>query len=148
MVHSLVVLGDHFQVLVGDSKYGPMIDTSHLWDSAAGVAQLPDQPQLIGIPTIRYGGLIAIELEIAQENFSNFPIEPVWTPIGEFSITTQSGELIFWGPELQDLTLAPRVLCQAGTYRGIAFSSGSTEVVDELLPEGPDRYRLRMSRIS
>ena len=143
MLHYLVVASDHFQVLVADAKRGPKLDTSCLWDSANGVASLPHAPQLIAIPTVRYGGNTSMELELLHG-----PPEASylgdWQRIGAFLIEIESGELLFWGPETIDLKSVPRIMLDAGTYNGIAYSYGTAQVNDEMDAEGPDKYRICM----
>jgi hypothetical protein len=148
MKHNIVVNGDHFQLLMGDSKHGPMIDTTHLWDTASGVAQLPKHPELVGIPTVRYGGPITIDIEVTAAPTNDEVTGVDWESIGEFSLRVDSGEIIFWGPELEDLAAAPCVACQPGTYAGIVFVAGSAEIIDEMVSDGPDRYFIRMFKQS
>ncbi|HRI66418.1 MAG TPA: hypothetical protein PK156_19350 [Polyangium sp.] len=143
MLYSLVVASDHFQVLVADAKGGPEIDTTHLWDASAGVASLPDEPQLIGIPTVRYGGWTNFRIEV-------LPMPPLgdpdsdWQKIGTFVLEIESGELILWGPEATDLETVPRIKLDPGRYNGIAYSSGTSHVDDEMSTEGPDTYRISL----
>lgn len=65
--------------------------------------------------------------------------------MGTFEVNVPSGRLIFWGPELEDISQAPRVELFPGCYQGVAFSSGTEQVVDEMVLSGPDEYLIVLS---
>jgi hypothetical protein len=137
MRYRFEIENDHFQILLGDRVYGPLVDTMHLWDSGGRVAAMPNAPELVGLGTARYGGKTRIEVEITTS-----PPGPQsgWTSMGELSLYVPSGELVLWGPEALNTDQAPAVTLEPGRYFGSAFSRGTDAVIDEMATEGPDEY--------
>jgi hypothetical protein len=43
-------------------------------------------------------------------------------------------------PETVDLSCLPTVPVQVGTYDGLVFSTGTDEILDEMVSDGPDKY--------
>jgi hypothetical protein len=66
--------------------------------------------------------------------------------MGEFDMEIPSGRVIFWGPELEDINQAVAIELLPGCYRGMAFSRGTEEVVDEMAPSGPDEYLIFLQK--
>jgi len=129
---------DHFQFLFGDRKYGSDVNTEIIWGgNINGVVFIP--PYTVGVPTIRYGGSTKLQVEVTDTPRSS---DFGWQPLGHFELELPSGQLIFWGPELVDLSQAQSVALSAGSYAGIVLARGGELVTDEMADEGPDEYRI------
>lgn len=140
---TIEVVGDHFQVLLGDERLAPMVDTSRLWDAPGRVAAMPGSAEILGLGTARQGGVfrLTVRIEDAVE-----PTPPGWKVLGAFDLDVPSGRLVVWGPELDDIDVAPRVDIPAGRWRGMACSRGEDAVLDEFESTGPDEYLLVLAR--
>lgn len=140
MPTEIVVDADHFQILVGDSARGPLVDTSALWDSAASIPTVDGAPELIAVPIARFGGTVRVEVDVvaAPPEQESWP----WESLGRFRLDVPSGEILLWGPELVDLATAARVKVPKGSYFGEARARDRDQVSDEQSSDGPDRYRL------
>lgn len=141
--HRIELIADHFQILFGDSEQAPLIDTTTLWDSPGRVASLPGISELVGIGTVRYGG--ATQLTIRIEDSPQVLLSG-WQLMGRFEVNVPSGRLIFWGPELEEISQAPGVKLPSGRYEGLAFSQRTELVVDEMAADGPDEYLIALWR--
>jgi hypothetical protein len=142
MIYEFQVTTDHFQLLFGDSEHGPDVDTTNLWrENNNRVASIP--PYIVGLPTIRYGGKTKVQVEVTDAP----PLgKSSWQPIGDFALEVPSGQVVFWGPELVDLSQARYVTLPAGSYAGIVLARGRECVKDEMADEGADEYRIVLWR--
>ena len=137
------VENDHFQVLLGDSVRGPRVDTRHLWDAGTTIATLPNEREIVGLGTVRYGGRVRVVIETCP----SLPIAPEgWAELGAFTLSLPSGDLLLWGPEAEDMSKAPSVSVGPGTFQCAAYSKGTDAVPDEMAPVGNDEYRIVMAR--
>ena len=141
--HQLEVPTDHFQVLVGDAKRGPEVDTTHLWDAGGALVSLKGAPELVGLATVRAGGITRVEVDVLPGPFT---VGDKWLDLGGFILSVPSGRIILWGPEVNDLSQAPSLSLPPGRYEGRAFSRGTEAVKDEMAPNGPDEYRIVLWR--
>lgn len=141
--HKIELATDHFQILFGDSVEAPLIDTTTLWDSPGCAISSSQLSELIGLGTTRYGGTTRLRVDITET-----PLEtPLgWKSMGCFELNTSSGQVIFWGPELEDITKAASIRLPPGRYQGAAFSRGTEAVVNEMDPDGPDEYLIILGR--
>src|SRR5690606_13661776 len=134
---TLDVVTDHFQLLIGDSVQAPLLDTTALWDSPGRVASLKGSPELVGLGTVRYGGKTRVTLRVGDHLDESLR---GWSLLGEFFLSVPSGELILWGPELENIHLASKVSVPKDGYQGAAFVRGAVLVTDEMSPDGSDEY--------
>jgi hypothetical protein len=141
----LIVRADHFQVLIGDSVEGPLVDTSSLWNSSDPIPSVPGTEHLIALPVARFGGTAQVQL-IMQTSSVTEQGAPEWELIGDFKLDLPSGTILLWGPETVDLESAASVVLSKGRYVGEAFATGRELVTDEEVLEGPDRYRIVLQR--
>lgn len=137
--HEITLTTDHFQVLFGDSVQAPLVDTTALWEPPGRVIVSSELSELIGLGTVRYGGTTRLRVDIAE---APPDVPPDWQPMGCFDLNIPSGQLIFWGPELADISKAASLRLRPGHYQGAAFSRDTEAVVDEMDPDGPDEYLL------
>lgn len=145
MKHTIDVRTDHFQLLFGDRDLAPNVDTTRLWASDGPVATLLSSPEIVGVGTIRFGGLTHVAVEVTED--LSAPTDRDWTILGTFTLSVPSGALVFWGPESPRPTEGPKVILPApGTYQGILLAQGIDQVKDEMAPDGPDIYRLVLRR--
>ena len=135
---------DHFQILLGDGEQGPLVDTSTLWNTAGGVAALSDDPYVVGIGTVRQGGRTRVRVDLKEDTGG---VIEEGKYLGDFLLSLPSGRLMVWSPETEDLANAPNVSMEPGRYRGRAFGLGLDEVRDESALEGPEQYRIILSRV-
>ena len=142
--NAVELVSDHFQVLFGDGVQAPHIDTTTLWDASGRIASLEEFPELVGLGTIRYGGVTRLTIRVNE--FQDIPA-PDWRELGGFEVNVPSGRLIFWAPELENIALAPGFDLPPGLYEGRAFSRGEEGVHDEMASEGPDEYLIVLSRL-
>lgn len=141
----VVTVTDHFQVLFGDARAAPFVDTSRLWDASGRVVTMHGFPTLVGLGTARFGG--PTRLIVRANGAQAYPTSD-WKAMGNFEVDVPSGRLIFWGPELEDIAHAPGTDLPPGHYEGSAFSRGEEEVRDEMSSDGPDEYLILLSRCS
>lgn len=140
MSKEVVVKADHFLVLVGDRDRGPLVDATGRWDARTGSLSVSGARELIVLPIERFGGDVRVEVDVRAEPLKVQPLP--WESLGRFELDVSSGEIVLWGPELPDLEGAARVKVPNGSYSGEAFSRDTNQIIDELAPDGADRYRL------
>lgn len=140
MRYELEIQTSHFQFLVGDRKRGPLANTTPLWKGGGGaVATSPDLPEVVGIGTVRYGGLTRVSVEITDTRPSS---NEDWTELGCFSIDVTSASLALWGPEEVNLGTMRSIPLPSGRYSGVVLLHGAEEPCDEAAQDGPEEYRL------
>jgi hypothetical protein len=139
--YDIEVQSDHFQVLVGDAKAGPLVDTSGIWNVHGNIGASPGDPTLVAIGTTRFGGRMQLTVIVGDDR----PPACDARVLGEFVLDVPSGEILFWAPESDDLSLHPRIRVAPGMYSGIAIGMNLELVSDEMEQEGLDRYGLHLS---
>ena len=140
--HDIEIESDHFQVLVGDAKAGPLVDTSEIWDARGSIGASPGDPTLVAIGTTRFGGRTQLTVTVGDDGPPAWPGDARF--LGEFVLDVPSGEILVWAPESDDLSLHPRVQVVPGMYSGIAVGMNLEMVSDEMEQEGLDRYGLHL----
>jgi hypothetical protein len=138
-MNSFILDTDHFQFYAGDRENGPYVDISEIWNEGGPVVFVPNQPSLVGIATIRYGGKTRVQVEISQLLPT---VDDDWTKLGDFELDLPSGELLLWAPETPDIRRGPSLRVPPRFYHGTAYSRGTSLVLDEMDEEGPDEYRI------
>src|SRR6056297_121295 len=133
--YTFEILTDHFQLLFGDERKAPILDTTSLWDTSGSVVSLPGHSELIGLGTVRYGGTTRLTLSFQSCEQEGWP---GWERMGDFEVSLPSGRLIFWGPEIDDIDAAQGIDVDPGIYHGIAFCRGIEKVQNEMDTTGPD----------
>lgn len=132
---------DHFQLLFGDSVRSPLVDTTTLWDKPGRVVSLAGFPELVGLGTVRYGGVTRLTVRVVDQEEE---AQTDWQLLGRFDVSVPSGRMIFWGPEIQSIREAVSLQLSPGCYRGKAFCRGAEAVVDEMAADGPDEYLIAL----
>lgn len=128
---------DHFQFTVEDLH--AVQDSSDIWDDAAADAMVAVAPGLIAIGTVRFGGVIDLEIELHS-------IRPVldftdWDQVVECGIDVRSGQLLITHPEGL-LSEASQLIMPARTYRALILFGNLQRVVDNNAATGDDHYRI------
>lgn len=136
---NIEVSADHFQILFGDAREAPLLDTSTLWDAVGQVVTLPRHAELVGLGTVRSSGKIRLAVDFSDNQMDE---PPGWQRMGSFNLAVPSGKIVFWSPETEDIDQCTTISVQAGNYHGLAFSRNTNEVVDEMNPIGPDEYKI------
>ena len=137
MQHEFIISGDHFQIYVEDENSNA--DTSEIWNNQTSNDMLAVASGLIAVGTIRYGGDVALTVEVLDRR----PTDPLehCDQVAECSINISSGRIVISSPE-GELSKAPRITVPPGTYRALVCYSNLDSVIDENNPKGEDLYRI------
>ncbi len=114
MQHEFIISGDHFQIYVEDENSNA--DTSEIWNNQTSNDMLAVASGLIAVGTIRYGGDVALTVEVLDRR----PTDPLehCDQVAECSINISSGRIVISSPE-GELSKAPRITVPPGTYRAL-----------------------------
>ncbi len=139
MISEVTVQGDHFQILVGDSKLALEADTTHLWnDRRSAVVSMPG---IIGISVARFGGAFEVTVALYEE------FDPSgWESMGVARLLVPSGFLVLFSPESDDAD-AQKVRLSPGSYHVAIYSRNTRLVSDEMQQSGSDRYAVVLRRV-
>lgn len=137
MRYALSITNDHFQFYLEDAQSAQ--DTSDIWDDAALDALVAVAPGLIGVSTARYGGIIAVEVEIHATRPTLDMTE--WDQVVECGIDVTSGQLLVTHPE-GSFSDAPKIRIPPAMYRVLVCFGNIRDVVDTDAVTGDDRYRI------
>lgn len=134
----------HFQFYVEDIN--SEADTGHIWDNAL---ERPDNyalgtlPNTVAVGTLRYGGAVAVEVEILEQRPTIAYTE--WDYVVECSLNVPSGSIRTYGC-LSNPNTDPTIDLTPGTYSMIVYYGGA-DTIDEndgAGLTGNDHYRVTL----
>ena len=137
MQYDFVIPADHFQFYLEDENC--QADTSEIWSKQTSDAMLAVAPCLIAVGIGRYGGGVAVTVEVQSAR----PTDPFasWDQVVECSIDILSGHIVITSPE-GNYTEAPRIIVPPGTYRALVYYGNLDSISDENQLYGEDHYRI------